>query len=85
MNENQSTAPDDRNTNVPYMDNTLEIENFDLNAVELITEIQGKHGIIRILKQNRDMTEVDEDIHALIARILLKKEKRLALGREHPA
>jgi hypothetical protein len=49
----------------------------------LFTEVQGKSGMIRILKSVREMTEADEDIYTLIARILLKKEKRLALVREH--
>ncbi|MDB5053080.1 MAG: hypothetical protein JWM44_1130 [Bacilli bacterium] len=75
MSKNQSTAPSERTA----------IDSNSLNVIEdkLLTEVQGKSGIIRILKSVREMTEADEDIYTLIARILIKKEKRLALDREH--
>jgi hypothetical protein len=52
----------------------------NIDNQEVIHIIQGKHGQINILKPTRTVTQSDEDIHTLIARILLKKEKRLALG-----
>ncbi|MDN4094332.1 hypothetical protein QYF48_16105 [Brevibacillus agri] len=47
---------------------------------EVHKEINGQFGTIRILKPHRQVTEADEDIHTLIARILLKKQERLASG-----
>lgn len=44
----------------------------------LLSEIQGKYGNIKVMQSQRQITEADEEIHTLIARILLKKEKRLA-------
>lgn len=39
---------------------------------QTITEINGRYGTITI-KTNREIKSTDEDIHTLIARILLKK------------
>lgn len=46
-------------------------------AVEQISEIEGKYGTITIAKSSRPIKETDSDIHALIANVLLKREKRL--------
>lgn len=47
------------------------------NAIEKISEIEGKYGTITIAKSSRPIKETDSDIHALIANVLLKREKRL--------
>jgi hypothetical protein len=52
----------------------------NIDNQQVLHTIQGEHGQINILKPQREVTKSDEDIHTLIARILLKKEKRLALG-----
>ncbi|EKU42672.1 hypothetical protein C518_2400 [Lysinibacillus fusiformis ZB2] len=46
-------------------------------VVEKISEIEGKYGTITIAKSSRPIKETDSDIHALIANVLLKREKRL--------
>jgi hypothetical protein len=43
-----------------------------------ITEIEGKYGTIKVFKSQREVSKTDEDIHSLIARVLLMKQKRLA-------
>jgi hypothetical protein len=45
--------------------------------LDIVHEIKGKYGVIRILKPERQINQADEDIYTLIARILIKKEKRL--------
>ncbi len=44
---------------------------------ERITEIEGKCGTITVLKSSRPMKETHQDIHSLISKVLLMKEKRL--------
>lgn len=44
---------------------------------ELVTEIEGKFGTIRVLKNTTENVTKKEDIHGLLARILLMKKKRL--------
>jgi len=45
---------------------------------EVVKEIEGACGVIRIIKSPHPASESDEDIHALVARVLLMKLKRLA-------
>ncbi|WP_155814978.1 hypothetical protein [Bacillus coahuilensis] len=45
---------------------------------ELIKEIEGKCGTIAVMKPSRPIKKTDADLHTLIARVLLMKEKRLA-------
>ncbi|MGM0975825.1 MAG: hypothetical protein ACQEW2_23185 [Bacillota bacterium] len=47
---------------------------------EILKQIKGICGTITILKPSREIKETDEDIHSLIAKVLLMKEKRLATG-----
>ncbi|MBS3678949.1 hypothetical protein KGF86_01855 [Ornithinibacillus massiliensis] len=42
-----------------------------------IKEIEGKCGTITVMKPSREVKETDEDIHSLIAKVLLMKQKRL--------
>ncbi|MHA6252768.1 hypothetical protein [Oceanobacillus sp. CAU 1775] len=44
---------------------------------EEIIKLEGKCGVITVLKHSHQNQHIDEDIHTLIARILLMKEKRL--------
>lgn len=43
-----------------------------------IKEIEGKYGAIKVFQSQREVSKTDEDIHSLIARVLLMKQKRLA-------
>lgn len=45
-----------------------------------VKQIEGKFGEIKILKPTRDILVTDEDIHTLLARILLKRQKRITSG-----
>ncbi|MEN2465649.1 hypothetical protein [Ornithinibacillus sp. JPR2-1] len=49
-------------------------------TAEVIKEIEGKFGGIRVMKFPQENVEGDADINSLIARILLMKQKRLATG-----
>ena len=41
-----------------------------------IAQIEGKNGLIKVFT-NREVRKTDEDIHSLLARVLLMKQKRL--------
>ncbi|GLB58690.1 hypothetical protein [Cytobacillus sp. NCCP-133] len=49
-----------------------------LQTEQPVKQIEGKFGAINILVPDREVSATDEDIHSLIARILLMKQKRLA-------
>jgi hypothetical protein len=48
-----------------------------LQTEQPVKQIEGKFGAINILVSDRKVSATNEDIHSLIARILLKKQKRL--------
>lgn len=45
---------------------------------ELIKQIEGKCGTITVMNPSRPIKKTDADLHTLIARVLLMKEKRIA-------
>lgn len=47
---------------------------------KVLTSIEGDKGIINIINPIREPKEDDQDLHSLIANILLKREKRLTSG-----
>lgn len=51
-----------------------------LQEEQQVKQIEGKFGEIKILKPTRKILATDEDIHSLIARILLKRQKRITSG-----
>ncbi|KUP08432.1 hypothetical protein Q75_02920 [Bacillus coahuilensis p1.1.43] len=63
------------------MQNEVQLQQEEIKTEEQPEElkhIEGKCGTITILKPSREVAATDEDIHSLLARILLKKQKRLA-------
>ncbi|AIF45633.1 hypothetical protein [Virgibacillus sp. SK37] len=54
----------------------------DSEQAKEIRQIEGKCGIITVFKPSRQIAETDEDIHSLIARVLLIKQKRLQAAGE---
>ena len=49
---------------------------FSSPTPEVLKEIKGKEGKITVLKNDRKITALDDDIHSLLARVLIMKETR---------
>ncbi|MFC5735886.1 hypothetical protein [Cytobacillus gottheilii] len=66
-----------KDTCIPEKEKTI------TQQVEEIKTLEGSHGTIKIFKQSREVKETDQDIHSLIAKVLLMKQKRLASGEQN--